>query len=257
MAGELRAREIGADRRYFPRAERLMPLAYELALSEPRTAHGRVLRAGEVLSARGRHGRTWYAPFGGLWLALSLYDDHLPQTRGLLSLIFGLALGWMAERLEIPARVRWLNDLHYRGHKIAGVLLEKRNEWLLAGVGINVNNPPPKGLPAESLARLRGRPLNLEKLEELFLEGLRLYYGRLRALEAELAPYEEVPPNFLAEEFRRLSDTLGRCVAWATDLEKEEPLVGWARELEPDGTLLLEVEGKTLPLETGEVIYLF
>lgn len=256
MAGELRAREIGADRRYLSRVARLMPLAYELALSEPRTAHGRLLRADQVLSARGRHGRLWYAPPGGLWLAVSLYDDHLPQTRGLLPLVFGLALGRMAERLGLPARVRWLNDLHYQGRKIAGVLLEKRGEWLLAGVGINVNNHPPKGLPAESLARLRGHPLLLDAVEEIFIEELRFYYGTLRGLEAEMAPYEEVPENLLVQEFRRLSDTLGRCVAWAPDLERQKPLLGWARDLQPDGTLILEVEGEKITVATGEIIYL-
>lgn len=257
MAGDLRAREIGADRRYFPRVARLMPLAYELALSEPRTAHGRVLKAGELLSARGRHGRLWHAPPGGLWLAVSLYDDHLPRTRGLLPLVFGLALGRMAERLGIPVRIRWLNDLHHRGRKVAGVLLEKRGAWLLAGVGINVNNPPPEGLPAETLARLRGRPLPLDEVEEIFLEGLRFYYGTLRELEANLAPYEEVPENLLIREFKRLSDTLGRCVAWAPDLERENPLIGWARDLRPDGALILETNGEKVPVETGEIIYLF
>lgn len=257
MARELRASELGADRRYFPRVERLMPLAYELAQSEPRTAHGRVLRAREVLSARGRHGRPWYAPPGGLWLALSLYDHHLPQTRGLLSLIFGLALGWMAETLGAPARVRWLNDLHHQGLKIAGVLVEKRGPWLIVGVGVNLNNKPPAGFPAESLARLLGRSLSEEEVEQIFLEGLRFYYAKLLALEAELSPYDEVPPNFLTREFVRFSDTLGRCVAWARDLEREPPLVGWARALCPDGTLLLEIEGKTFPVETGELLYLF
>lgn len=235
-----------------------MPLAYELALSEPRTAHGRVLWAERVRASRGRHGRTWVAETGGLWLAMTFYDDHLPQTRGLFSLIFGLALGALARSLDLPARVRWINDLHHRGRKLAGVLIEKHGEWLIVGLGLNVNNPLPPGLPAESLKRLAGTPLSLPHLLQDFLRHLRFYYGALRALEAELGPHDEVPENTLTEAFRELSDTLGRCVAWALDLDRDpHPVIGRATEILPDGSLLIQTSREKLAVDSGEIIYLF
>ncbi|MBX6422200.1 biotin--[acetyl-CoA-carboxylase] ligase [Thermosulfurimonas sp. F29] len=262
MAAELapstrRAAELGVDLRFYGEVERLMPLAYELALREPRTAHGRVLLAERVRGARGRHGRIWVAERGGLWLALSLYDDHLPQTRGLFSLLFGVALGALAREMGLPAHVRWINDLHHRGRKIAGVLIEKRGDWLVVGIGVNVNNPPPHHLPAESLARLAGAPLSLEDLTDALLGKLRYYYGLLRELESSLAPGEDLPENPLVRDFLELSDTPGRCVAWARDLDRDPPLLGRAEGVLPDGSLLLRTGGDLLTLETGEIIYLY
>ena len=261
MAGKVKgvfrlAEEIGRDLRSFKEVPRLMDLAYELALSEPRTAHGRILKAERVLRARGRHGRTWVAEYGGLWMALSLYDDHLPQTRGLFPLVFGLAMARMALDLGLPAYIRWINDLHFRGRKIAGVLIEKHAEWLIVGLGINVNNPPPSGLPAETLSRLAGRYISPEEILPLAIHHLRYYYGLFRDLEAELSPHEEVPENELVRDFRKYADTLGRCVAWAGNLDQEEPLIAYAQDLLPDGSLLLKTEEGPLPVNFGEIIYL-
>jgi len=260
MAGEITvfrlSEEIGRDLRSFQEVPRLMDLAYELALSEPRSAHGRLLRAERVLQARGRHGRTWMAEPGGLWLALSLYDDHLPQTRGLFPLIFALAMVRGILDLRLPARIRWINDLHFQGRKLAGVLIEKRTDWLIVGLGINVNNPLPPGLPAESLSGLAGRPVGLEEVSHRIIFYLHYYYGLLRALEAKLAPYEPPPENKLVQDFKKYSDSLGRCVAWAGDLEREEPLIAYTRDLLPNGSLLLETEEGLFPVDFGEIIYL-
>lgn len=261
MAGKVKevfrlAEEIGRDIRSFEEVPRLMSLAYELALSEPRTAHGRILKAERLSQARGRHGRTWIAEPGGLWMALSLYDDHLPQTHGLFPLIFGLAMARMALDLGLPARIRWINDLHFRGRKLAGVLIEKHAEWLIVGLGINVNNPPPPGMPAETLSRLAGKYISLDEIFHLVIHHLRYYYALFRDLEAELSPYEEVPENKLVKDFRKYSDTLGRCVAWAGNLDREEPLIAHTRDILPNGSLLLETKEGSFPVNFGEIIYI-
>ncbi|WP_297058495.1 biotin--[acetyl-CoA-carboxylase] ligase [Thermosulfurimonas sp.] len=261
MAGAIdprrRAEELGREIRVFRSVERLMPLAYELACREPRTAHGRLFRAERLSAARGRHGRLWVAETGGLWLALTLYDDLLPATRGLFSLVFGIALGALAAKLDLPARVRWINDLHHQGRKIAGVLIQKRGEWLVVGIGINVNNPPPSAFPAESLSRLNGGPLSLDEVLERFLDHLRHYYGWLREIESRLHPYDSPEENLLIREFRRFSDTPGRCVAWAPDLDHTpEPFIGLAERILPDGSLLLR-GAETRVVSSGEIIYLF
>ncbi len=234
-----------------------MDKAHELALKDERGAHGRVVVAERCLYAKGRYGRTWFAGPGGLWFALTLYDDHLPQTRDLLPISVGLALVRTCLRFGADeARLKWINDVHARGRKLGGVLVEKRGEWMVIGVGLNVNNEPPAKIPAQTLKELVGRPLDTREVLSAFLEMFRVYYGALRELEAELAPYAEVEENFVVEEFRRLSDTLGRCVAWATDLEREEPLFGRAREILPNGHLLIETEESEVEVAGGEVIYL-
>ena len=49
--------------------------------------------------------------------------------------------------LSIPASIKWPNDILVEGKKIGGILLEKQDEKLIVGIGINVRGTlPPKSL---------------------------------------------------------------------------------------------------------------
>jgi BirA family biotin operon repressor/biotin-[acetyl-CoA-carboxylase] ligase len=74
----------------------------------------------------------------------------------------------------VPARLAWPNDLVARGRKLAGLLAESgirgaELEYVILGMGINVNNNP-DSLPEElrgaaiSCAQIAGAPLGLETL---------------------------------------------------------------------------------------------
>jgi BirA family biotin operon repressor/biotin-[acetyl-CoA-carboxylase] ligase len=59
--------------------------------------------------------------------------------------------------------VKWPNDLLIDGKKVAGILCEWCQGWLLVGVGVNVNNPIP-----ETATRLE---LPLEQVHTSILAG--------------------------------------------------------------------------------------
>ena len=108
----------------------------------PEKANGRIVRADVLSGAKGRFDRKWFAQEGGLWMAISIYDEFLPENSSLISLIFGLVMARCANYFNIEqAKIKWINDLHLNGRKIGGVLLERfDNSDKFPGGAINSMN---------------------------------------------------------------------------------------------------------------------
>jgi BirA family biotin operon repressor/biotin-[acetyl-CoA-carboxylase] ligase len=125
-----------------------LDVAHAIAADAP---SGTLIVADEQTSGRGRHGRRWVSPPGaGLWLTLI---ERPTDARALdvLALRCGL---YAAEALDAlataPIGLKWPNDLHVAGAKLAGVLIETRwrgtrPDWVAIGVGLNVTSPGVEG----------------------------------------------------------------------------------------------------------------
>ncbi len=104
-------------------------------------------------AGRGRRGRAWSSPPGGLyftWLARPRFE---PQLGGALPLLAGIAVADLCESFAVPAALKWPNDVLVGGRKVAGILCEARplrdGGWGAAvGIGLNLRTPP-GGWPAE------------------------------------------------------------------------------------------------------------
>jgi len=94
-------------------------------------------------SGRGQLRREWVAPAGNLSVSLVL-PQLPPRLADMASLLLGHAA---AEALEavfgVEIRVKWPNDLLVAGGKVGGILVEERQERLVAGLGLNLFEPPP------------------------------------------------------------------------------------------------------------------
>ena len=118
---------------------------------------GTVVIAEEQTAGRGRDGRTWRSPAGGVWLAL-LIRTPTPAV-GALSLRVGLVLADVVDdMLEAPrAQLKWPNDILLESRKLAGTLCESRwqgdaPQWLAVGIGVNVVNEIPAELAGRAIA---------------------------------------------------------------------------------------------------------
>jgi len=90
-------------------------------------------------TGRGRHGRVWLSPEGGLWC--SVVWKHVPEE--LFPYLFYIASAAVVELLAsygIQANIKLPNDVLWKGKKIAGLLVENSGESVIIGIGINVNN---------------------------------------------------------------------------------------------------------------------
>ncbi len=161
--------------RHWTETDSTMERARDMA--ERGVAGGAVAVAERQTAGRGRSGRTWASPEGGLFFTLLERPDLPVADYGRLSILAQLAAAaaiGAATGAEIATR--WPNDLYVRGRKIAGVLTELRGEgdrltWVTVGLGINVNSSP--GLDgAVSCRDLTGRLLSRRELLAAFLSRM-------------------------------------------------------------------------------------
>jgi BirA family biotin operon repressor/biotin-[acetyl-CoA-carboxylase] ligase len=117
-------------------------------------AHGTVVLADAQSAGRGRQGRAWESPSGGLWLAM-LARPSRPPVGGALAIRVGLAAraAVAAAAADAAPRLRWPNDLMVADRKAGGVLCEASwtggtLAWVAIGVGINVRGRVP-GAPGD------------------------------------------------------------------------------------------------------------
>ncbi len=101
---------------------------------------GTAVLAGRQTGGRGRLGRVWNSPEGGLYVSFVLRTGRPASEIPQLSLVAGLAV---AETVASLVRsgvvsVKWPNDVLIDDKKVAGILIEARNNAVIIGMGINV-----------------------------------------------------------------------------------------------------------------------
>ena len=208
---------------------------------------GTIVLAEEQTAGRGRDGRTWRSPAGGVWLAL-LLRPPLPSA-GVLSLRIGLVLADVVEEvlgisptsLSGPrAALKWPNDVLLDDRKIAGILSEGRwqgdeLQWLGVGIGVNVANEIPPEL-ADTAVALRERRPDARRID--VLDRLVPALLRLTAHGAQLTQFE-------CAAFARRD--------WLRGRQIRRPLPGRAAGIRPDGALLVDTGAGTTMVREGHV----
>ncbi len=118
-----------------------------MALAQSGAEEGSWLRAERQTSGRGRQGRAWESPSGNLSASTLVRlrpDDPPPAT---LALVASLAL-YDAVSAFLPANaydelsLKWPNDLLLRLAKLSGILLERKDDAVVIGIGVNLASHP-------------------------------------------------------------------------------------------------------------------
>lgn len=172
-------RRFGIPLVWIEEAESTNDVARELA--DAGVPEGAVVVARRQTRGRGRRGRTWASPPGGLWTTV-LLRPAISSGWGRLMLAVAVAAAEAVEaHAGIRVGVRWPNDLVVGGRKVAGFLAEAGGGAVLVGVGINVNVPL-EALPADladratSLHLVCGRPQDIAGLLKGLLSRLEHWY---------------------------------------------------------------------------------
>ena len=112
-------------------------------------SHLDAIYAGVQTGGRGRHGRDWIAPNGNLSASIFLRDFKMPVTW--VPLWVGLSLLRVLrlrfpELTKLPGKevmLKWPNDLVLSsGEKLGGILCEKVESGVIAGIGLNLTTAP-------------------------------------------------------------------------------------------------------------------
>jgi BirA family biotin operon repressor/biotin-[acetyl-CoA-carboxylase] ligase len=136
---------------------------------------------------RGRSGRSWKSPKGGLWFS-PIIRPKIPVDR------ISLLQFWVANALRkgieevyrVQSEVKWPNDLVVDWKKLTGILIETKISGpelahAIVGIGLNVNltaEQLPTG--ATSIFLVKKKRFGLEKTLSSILTVLERHYETLR-----------------------------------------------------------------------------
>ena len=223
--------------------------AKEYAKTAPK---GPILFAADRQTAgRGRQGKTFVSPPGGLYMSLLLPTDLSPaDSVGVTGCAAVAACRAAEECAAVPARIKWVNDilvpLPSSGllGKAAGILCERTEteagRYLVIGIGLNVGSAPRvegANFPPAPLAR-PGHPVEPEGLCACLTENF-LSFARngFRFSDA-------------VREYRERSVVLGQTV---TFVRNGISRTGTAREIDCGGALIADTPDGPVRLDSGEI----
>ncbi|MDO8757626.1 MAG: biotin--[acetyl-CoA-carboxylase] ligase, partial [Elusimicrobiota bacterium] len=122
-------------------------------LAEEGAPDGTLVWARAQTAGKGRLGRRWRSPPGGVYASWLLRPKFPPARLAELSLACGEALAAALRDFGASTTVKAPNDVlafceDGKARKLCGILCEARGDstkldWLVIGFGVNVNNAPP------------------------------------------------------------------------------------------------------------------
>jgi BirA family biotin operon repressor/biotin-[acetyl-CoA-carboxylase] ligase len=239
---------VGSEVRMVEETASTIDLAWEWL--EEGGPEGGVVIARHQTKGRGRLGRGWASPAGGLWMSVIARPQVPGAGAGRLGIIMGVsAAEAVAESAGLTVGLKWPNDLVAEGRKLGGVLIETRvagsqvTEAVLSlGVNVNVGS---RDLPEEiretatSILALTGRELALESVAVGVLNRL-----------AELWPEALKVAPLLPARWRERDVLLGREVTVRT---AGQMLRGIADGIDEEGRLVLSMGNERRTVAAGEV----
>jgi BirA family biotin operon repressor/biotin-[acetyl-CoA-carboxylase] ligase len=224
-------------------------------MAESGCPHGTLIAAETQSGGKGRKGRDWASPAEcGIYATLVLRPPLAPEDTPLLTLLTAVTTAEaVIEATGITPAIKWPNDILVNGKKVAGILTElssdmDRVEYVLIGIGINVNTPTkllPKRpiFPASSLAVESGKRQSRQKLLAKWLEIFELEYRKLLAGNRQQ----------LLDHWKSLSDIIGRRV---TIKRINDAPTGTIIDINSDGALLLKTKtGELKKILSGDISY--
>lgn len=145
------------------------------ALARDGAPEGIWLRAERQKGGRGRQGRDWKSPPGNLYASTLVRLGPGDPAAPTLALVAAVALHEIAALYAPDVQIKWPNDLVVGGAKLAGILLERSEDAVVIGFGVNLTcHPDDLPRPVTSLAAVAGAALD----PALFVEALAGAFAR-------------------------------------------------------------------------------
>ena len=219
--------------------------------------------ADEQIAGRGRGSRHWFTPTGSA-LAMSLIlRPEIPAQSGQVMRITGLGAMGVSRALrgtyQLPAEIKWPNDVLVEGMKVAGVLAEAswvgdRLSAVILGIGINV---APASVPPQDWPGHHERPFPATSIEAALgapVDRLVLLHVVLAELLRWLPKLSE--PKFIQawrEKLAFLGDWV-QVITSETEGGDFPPLEGQIINLNDDGSLKIRLRsGELKSIRVGEI----
>ena len=97
-------------------------------LAEGGAEEGTLVISEVQVGGRGRIGRRWISPKGGVWMSLILRPDIRPRESPVLTLAGGVGVATALRTQGLDATLKWPNDVLVSEKKVCGILTEMSGE---------------------------------------------------------------------------------------------------------------------------------
>ena len=199
---------------------------------------------------QGRRGRGFVSPIGNIYLSVLWRFDQDASFLSGLSVAIGVVVAEVCQRLGVTeAGVKWPNDVLWQGRKLSGILVETQTDLaagmaVVVGVGLNFRMAKKPGasigqswVDIQSAAeRLPNRNEAVGCLLEAILLGLEQFSAH------GFAPFKS--------RWNQNDVMKGRPVVLRGN---DNSIEGMANGVDEIGALLLDIDGVTRPVMTGDL----
>ena len=202
-------------------------------------------------SGMGRLQRSWYSqPLTNLQTSILLRPHFAPQIAQTINLTAAVAIAEALNQLDFPCYIKWPNDiLSLSGKKLCGIKSEMRCdidtiEWLIVGIGININcNSFPEELQniASSLYLESGSKFSRSQVAAAIYNNFHHYYQIL--CSEGFAPIRQI--------WLKYAISINKQVRISTI---NDQYYGIARDIDDEGFLILEKDHQLIKITAGDMI---
>lgn len=256
----LSTKEFGRTAYFVKTAESTNDMAWEKFIEG--APNGTLIVAEEQTKGRGRQGRRWFSPKGGIWCSIILDTFSIPNAHlGHLPLLAGIAITeTIIKNLNLNVTLKWPNDLSVNDKKIGGILAESRqisksgenltnnkNRAVVLGIGLNCN------IPKENFPNnLRMEPTSIMIEKSHQIDMIKLLAEILLSIENWLCVYLKEGFTVIKSAWKEHSSILGKTVTVNTG---SHTFSGKAIDIDDTGALIIEEPtGDTKTVIAGDIL---
>ena len=246
-----KTRVLGRKVHYFSEVTSTNDVAKELAAKG--VEEGTIVLAETQTRGKGRLGRKWLSPRGGIWFSVILRPKIPARDSYQLTFMAAVAVAKAIRKMfEVNAGIKWPNDVLVNERKVCGILTEttirgNAVDFAVIGIGVNANVdltsfPEDLRTSVTSLGAEVKREVDREEFFSALLEELENYYEVLQQKKFEL----------VLEEWKALTTLFGAHVKVTSF---EEKLKGVAVNVNRNGALeVLLKNGTVRKIVSGDVV---
>ena len=202
-------------------------------------------------SGKGRNGRKWFGSFASnIALSVLWRFDALPSGLSGLSLVTGIAVCRACSSQGINnTKLKWPNDIYWNNRKLGGILIEIQGEpWgpcnVIIGIGLNIK------LNEEVGADIDQPWVDCsEILQDKTPSRNKISAAVLSELATAMQQFQHDGFEPFIPEWQKYDVLQGQPISVHLPDKTEE---GMAVGINNDGALLVEINGKTKPVYSGD-----
>jgi BirA family biotin operon repressor/biotin-[acetyl-CoA-carboxylase] ligase len=238
----LKTKTLGRKLLTFDEIDSTNALALRM-LNDGKLSEGMTILADRQSAGKGRLGRVWHSD-GGLCMTVAMEIGDKIQTPITLAAGIGVVEGLQT----VTGRqfyLKYPNDIFSKksgGKKFGGILAQSKRNFLILGIGINIQESSFPGELAQSATSLKllGIKVGKEQVAAGILNSLEVWLDVLKAGEILR----------IRENWIKLSCTIGNKV---TIKERTQMIEGVAVGIDEDGALLVDTGTGTRRITTAEI----